>query len=166
MEKNFSGLPSWAKGTIAVIATVGLVVGVFYSVRGVKKLIALRDEQNSKDEVNASEDELTKLNKSSATKQKITTAQAEGYANSLDAMMDGYGTNEQGIKDMFYKVSNDADVLAIVKAYGVRTLSSGNYNPEPNFKGALAGAINNELDSFWIGKINEIFKKKKIKYRF
>ena len=147
MQGKFNSLPTWAKGTIAVVVTAGVVIGVYYSVKGIQKAIQNLDNRNNKDEVNASEDELTKLNKDPKTRQKITTVQAESYANAIDSMMNGYGTDSQGIKDIWYHVSNDADVQAIIKAFGIRTISSGNWNPEPDFKGTLSGAMRNELDS-------------------
>jgi hypothetical protein len=162
----FKGLPTWAKGTIALVVTAGVVTSVYFGIRGIKKLIQNIDNKNNKDEVNASEDELTRLNKNSSTKQKMTKVQAESFANAIDTMMNGYGTDSQGIKDIFYKVSNDADVLAIINAFGVRTISSGNLNPEPDFKGTLSGALREELNSDWINLINKVLSDKKITYRF
>lgn len=158
-------LPGWAKGVIAVTITGGVVIGAIYAAKGLKKLLT-SDARHQKDEVKETSDDLVTLNSSSATKQSISKSQAESYANSLQQLMDGYGSDEQQIKDIWYHVKNDADVLAIIKAFGIRTISSGYLNPEPDFKGTLPAALRSELSSYWIDKINEIFKNKKIKYRF
>lgn len=119
------------------------------------------NRQEGKEGIN----ELEALNKNPSTRQKITRQQALAFANTLFTAMDGYGTDEWAIMGVFYKIANDADFLAVSNAYGTRELSSGAWNPEPNFKGTMTGSLHNELDTTWTKKINDVLKSKKISYR-
>lgn len=111
-------------------------------------------------------DELQQLNKNPNTAQTLTEVEAHQYADELFQAMDGYGTGEKTIYRIMRKLNNNADYLALSKAFGYREISSGTWNPEKNFKGNLAGALVNELnDAEEINKVNAIFKSKKIKYR-
>ena len=110
-------------------------------------------------------DELRELNKNPSTQQTITDAMAHQIADQLFTAMDGYQTDEDTIYRQFRRLRNNADYLAVSKAFGYREISSGTWNPEKNFKGNLAGALTSELDEDEIKRVNAIFKSKKIKYR-
>jgi hypothetical protein len=79
--------------------------------------------------------------------------------------MDGYGTDEEQIYGVFKNIKNDADFAMIQNAYGIREISSGAWNPEPNFKGTLSGALTNELSASEKDVLNNILAQKKITYR-
>jgi hypothetical protein len=79
--------------------------------------------------------------------------------------MDGYGTNETAIFGVFYKLFNDADFLAVSKSFGVREISSGYLNPEPNMKGTMTECLHSELAFDDRKKVNDILKAKKIRFR-
>jgi len=56
-------------------------------------------------------------------------------------------------------LKNNNDFDEVVKAYGVREVSSGFGNIfVPNYNGNLIGAIKNEMKSSQIQKINDILK--------
>ena len=146
-----------------IIRVVLLVIGAYVAYRIVKGVIKATPQR---EEEQAGMNELDILNTNSATKQKITKQQAESFANVLFTAMDGYGTDEGAIFGVFYKLTNNADYLAVSNAYGSnRIVSSGKLNPEPNYKGAMAGAIHSELDSANIKKLNSILTRKKITYQ-
>jgi hypothetical protein len=142
---------------------IGLLILGGYIAYRILKTYVIKTPQ--REEVQEGYNELETLNSSTYTKQKITKSQAETYANVLHAAMDGYGTDEQAIYNVFWKLYNDADYLAVKNAYAIRELSSGTWNPEKNFKGTLTGALTSELSTEEKKKINDILRKKKIKYR-
>lgn len=168
MAKGFEGLPGWAKGTIAVLVTAGGIIGVFYGVRAVRNQIKKSQggtDRGQGQELDTAENELSDLNKDSKTKQKLSSSQALAIANTIDESMQGIGTDEQTIKDQFYKLSNDADFLAVQKAFGKRLIKSGSIVFVEDIRLTLIPALHNELDAYWIGLINDILRKKNIKYR-
>ena len=56
----FKNLPPWAKGAIAVTVTAGAVVGIFYTVKAIKKRINPPSEEESlKELIKKNEDELS-----------------------------------------------------------------------------------------------------------
>jgi hypothetical protein len=141
---------------LGLLIVAGVVV--YYLVKGVVKRIPSREE------VQAGSNELDVLNQNSETKQKITKQQAESFANVLHVSMDGYGTDENAIVNVFSKLKNNADYLAVSNAYDIREVSSGKLNPEPNYKGTMAGALHSELSSYYTAKINSMLRSKKITY--
>lgn len=145
---------------IAAVIVLGVVV---YKI--VKKTDQYFDDQSNRDENQSTANELEKLNKNPATRQKITDSQAQGYANSIYASMGGLGTDEQAIKDIFYHLKNDADFLALKKFFGTRTVWSGTPFFVSDVRGTLIPLLRDELSAYWIGLINDILKAKKIKYR-
>lgn len=108
--------------------------------------------------------ELEMLNKNPYTRQKITDSQAKAYANKIWTCMEGKGTYEDELVGVFYHLSNDADFLALSKAYGIRTIHSKTYFVD-DFRGNMVSAIADELDVSYIKKINSILSKKGIKHR-
>lgn len=49
-----------------------------------------------------------------------TDTQFNGWADSLHQAMDGQGTDEDAIKDVFHFMKNKADVLKLIKAFGIK----------------------------------------------
>ena len=141
-KQAYTGLPTWAKGVIAVgvLAGVGFIVYKLY-----KKSQDLQKNKDSKEEVKAVEQELSALNQNPSTKQTLSVSDAKSIANSIFTAMDGYGTDEVAILRQLVKLKNQADWLAVRAEWGVREISSGNFNPEPNFKGTLEAALTSEL---------------------
>ena len=89
----------------------------------------------------------------------VTPASTEylSMANRLQDAMDGYGTDEKAIFNELSKLKSKADWDALVNAYGIRELSSGNFNVfVSNFKGGLIQSLQNELGEKDIQKVNQI----------
>lgn len=145
-----------------VIKIVLIGAGIFIAYKMIQSIMKSKPQR---EEVASASSELDRLNQSTVTRQSITKSQAESFASTLHTAMDGYGTDEDAIISIFYKLKNNADYLALQKAYGVREISSGAWNPEPNFKGTMASALRSELSNTWIKKINDLLIKKKITYR-
>lgn len=160
--KIFSDLPGWAKGIIAVVAIGGVAALGFAIYRGVKKRLSLAGAFDEKRKV---KDELKNLGEK-GIKPTLTEAEYAAMANQLVASFDGYGSKVSEIYKVFDKLKNDADVMKLIDSYGIREISSGRFNPEPNFKGTLAGAITEEMAGQEIAFANSVLKKKGIKITF
>lgn len=145
---------------IAIV--VGLVIGGVIAYRLLKGVIKQKD---NRDEVQEAYNELDKLNQSPATAQKISKLQAEQYANVIFTAVDGWATDESAVASVFWRLTNDADFVAVSKAFGIRQISSGRFNPEPDYKATLIEALHIDMSTDEKKKLNDILKKKKIKYR-
>jgi Holliday junction resolvasome RuvABC endonuclease subunit len=145
---------------IAIV--LGVLIGGVIVYRLIKGIIKQKD---NRDEVQEAYNELDKTNQNPATAQKITKFQAEQYANTIFTAVDGWATDEVAIEKVFYRLSNNADFLAVSKAFGIRLISSGRFNPEPDYKATLTEALHIDMSSDEKKKLNDILIKKKIKYR-
>lgn len=158
----FGQLPGWAKGVIAVAVTAGFALVGYKLYKAAQKA---GNEKDAKAELDLTKSELAELNKVPEKKQTITNAQAKTSAGVIHAAMDGYGTNAPVIGKQLMHLKNQADWLALSSAYGVRTLSSGKLNPEPDFVGGLLPALTNELgasDAIYTTQINALMKQRGI----
>jgi len=156
------GAPFFSDRGKKIVLVVGAIVAGIIILRATKGFFK---RQDSREEVREAYNELEELNNSPATRQKITPFQAQQYANTLFTAMNGYGTDEVAIYGVFYRLTNDADFLAVSKSFGVREISSGTLNPEPNMKGTMTECLHSELAYEDRKKINDILKKKKIRFR-
>jgi hypothetical protein len=145
---------------IAIV--LGVIVGGIVAYRLLK---GFKAEKGNRTEVQEAYNELDKLNQSPATAQKITKLQAEQYANVIFTAVDGWATDEQAIASVFWRLSNNADFIAVSKAFGIRTISSGRFNPEPDYKATLTEALHIDMSADEKKVLNNILIKKKIKYR-
>jgi len=167
MGVNFNTLPSWAKGTIAVVTTVGVVVGVFYTVRGVNKLIKKKsDEEGQKDELDSAKDELDKLNKNPSTKQKLSNSTINSIANVIESESEKlsyvhfyYWT----ISSQLNKLQNNADFLALKRAFGTRAIDGGWFDKDITVN--LSQLIQHNLGQSDVDDLNRLLTKKGIKYK-
>lgn len=161
-ESTFTGLPGWAQGVLAVGA-LGLIVIIGFTIyKKIQKRIGLAGAFKEKREVTDKLKELEKEN----IKPTLSDAEFAAMANQLVAAFDGYGSKVSEVYKNFDKLKNDADVLKLIDAYGIREISSGRFNPEPNYKGTLAGAIAEEMAGQEIAYANSVLKKKGIKITF
>jgi CO dehydrogenase/acetyl-CoA synthase epsilon subunit len=147
-----------------IVVITGVIVGSILLFKVIKNLKGLRERVAARDEAQATADELEEANQSVATKQKLTNAQVLAIANSMYAAMDGKGTYEDVIYSGFKQMSNNADFLAVVKAYGIRTVHSKVYFIS-DVVATLVPALQSELSQGWLDYINELLQSKGIKYR-
>lgn len=162
ISKSFQGLPPWAKGAIA-IAAVGGTIYIAYKL--FKSSGDWKKGQGAREEDRAWNQEFDTLNSNNSTKATKSKAELDAMANKIWAAMDGYGTDEDTILSTIKQLNRNADFAGLQAAYGIREISSGKLNPEPNFKGNLIAALSTELDEDWKKKINYVLELKKIKYR-
>jgi hypothetical protein len=96
----------------------------------------------------------------------MSIAKFKEIADKIFASFEGYGTNTKEINNQFALLKNNDDVMSLVAAYGIREISSGSYNPLPDFTGNLPQAIANELSQSEISELNSILVKSGITIRF
>lgn len=161
-ESTFNALPGPAKVILVVVGSgVSIFIGwQIYS--AVKKRIASADSFKEKAQV---DDEIKKL----ADKKIVPTYPNSTYtqmANQLFTLMSGYGSGATSMPAIFAKLMNNADMLKLIDAYGIRTLSSGKGNPTPDFTGTLAASISDELDPLEIYQVNKVIKARGITITF
>lgn len=145
---------------IAIV--IGALIGVYIIYRLTKKVVK---EKGNLTEVQEAYNELDNLNNNPATRQKITSFQAEQYANIIFTAVNGWQTDEVAIGKVFYRLSNNADFLAVSKAFGIRKISSGYLNPEPDYRATLTEALTIDLSADEKKRLNTVLQKRKIKYR-
>lgn len=167
LKKSYMNLPPATRGLVTL---VGLGVGIFVVYKIYQSVSGTLSGEVTQQQAGAREDkgwatEADTLNQNPATRSTISKAQAQSFAQSLFTAMDGYGTDEDAIIGVFKNLKNDADFAMVSNAYGIREVSSGAWNPEPNYKGSLSGALTSELSQSWKDEINKILAGKKIKYR-
>jgi len=156
------GAPFFSNRGKKIVLVIGGIIATVIIFRALKGFVK---KQDSREEVREAYNELEQANLSPVTRQKISDFQAQQYANTLFTAMNGYGTDETAIFGVFYKLYNNADFLAVSKSFGVREISSGYLNPEPNTKGTMTECLHSELGYDDRKKVNDILKKKKIKFR-
>ena len=96
----------------------------------------------------------------------MTTSKFKEIADKIFASFEGYGTDTTTIKNQFALLKNNDDVMGLISAYGIREVSSGNYNPLPDFTGNLPQTIADELTQSQISDLNSVLVKSGITIRF
>jgi hypothetical protein len=96
----------------------------------------------------------------------MTEAKFKEIANKIQLAFDGYGTDTTAINNQFALLKNNDDLMSLIAAYGIREISSGNYNPLPDFTGNLPETIADELSQSEISELNSILVKTGITIRF
>ncbi len=167
LKKSYMNLPPATRGLITL---VGVGVGLYIVYKIYKSVSGTISGEVTPQQAGTREDkgwasEADKLNQNPATKATISNAQAQSFAQSVFTCLDGYGTDEEGLNAIFRQLKNDADFAMVSNAYGVREVSSGAWNPEPNYKGTMSGAITSECSASEKDAINKILEGKKITYR-
>jgi hypothetical protein len=96
----------------------------------------------------------------------MTSAKFKEISDKIFNAFEGYGTDTKTINNQFALLKNNDDVMALIAAYGIREVSSGNYNPLPDFTGNLPETIADEFSQSEISELNSILVKSGISIRF
>ena len=160
MENLTANLPPWAKGAIVL---GGVVLGVYLVKKVLSAPAKLVQGAGARDESKETFQEMDKL-KSEGKKPTLTDSQASQIANQIHTAMDGYGTDEDSIVRAMKKIKNDMDYLKVKNKYDIRVVSSGRFNPEPNYKGNLPGALHSEMSTYWTDLVNKNLRAVGVKY--
>lgn len=154
----FNELPTWAKGTLAVIVVGG--VALF----GMDVLKRIKIDAK-KGEASNAKNELQNLAKK-GIKPTITQTQAMGYAKQIVAAANEWGTDEEKIYNVFANLNNDADIYLLISTFGVQEWK-GTFTAFFSYEsGTLSYLLSYELSSSEIAKINKLLSDKGINYKF
>lgn len=177
----WSGLPTWAKGIIAV---GGLAIIYFTGRTIIKKINASKEAKDSRESVReASNDRASLLRK--GLKPSFAPTQYQGWANSIEQSFEGcdpFGNITWGadsplgsvsywsksgykVATIFNQLKNDIDFLDLTIAWGVRTyddcgIFTGDVKDVDLFK-----AIEDELTDAERRDLNKILAKKGITFK-
>lgn len=162
MKNLFKDLPGWSKGVIIIIILLVVVLIAWK----VYKFVSDGRGGSDKEDVKDAQKDLNDLIKN-GVKPTMSQAQFSGYATSLREAFDGCGTDNKVWENVFKAMKNEADVLALIATYGTRTYDGCNWEGDWTDKtSGLPGAINAELSSSEIGKLNASLSSKGINYQF
>lgn len=167
------GLPGWAKGVTAV----GGMAIVYFTGRGfINRLKDKANQEKEKQTIAQAGRDLAGLKKSGVIPSYSPT-QYKSWADGIEKQFSGCDWSEavkpylsgsgKYVYDIIGKMKNDADVLSLVQAFGVRTYDQcGISLGDGNITAGLSQAISDELYSYEIEKINGVLASKKINFRF
>jgi len=116
-----------------------------------------KDQQTS----NKAVDSEIKNEQKSGMKQSYSDANYKVFAESIFSDMNGCGTNDEGILATFGKMKNRLDILKLIDAFGVRTISCMGIKEE----GTLAELLKMELSQDSINTLNFAAKTQKINFQ-
>lgn len=126
---------------------------------GAYKLLSALFKAKSNTVSQAANDE--KKFKSQGQKQSYADGQYNVFADSLySAFIYWAGTDEDTIYSIMNKMNNDVDVSKLIQAFGTRRQEF------TTMKYSLGAFITDEMGQSEVAKINDIFAKKGITYRF
>ena len=103
-----------------------------------------------------------------SSKASMTKEQYNLLAEKVFNAVSGYGTDlngANGLKNIFSLLRNNDDFMELVAAYGIREVSSGSFNPIPDFSGNLPEVLSNELSQSEISQLNSVLVKNGISIR-
>lgn len=171
-KKFFNTLPPWAKGVVAIVAVGGVA---FIGYNAYKSLRRRKDEKDASKAATAAVGELSKL-VSQGMRPSFADSQFDVYANTLVQAMDSCGTDEQKVYNVFNALKNQADVLKLIIAFGVKYYSpcavtspfswTRSMFDSKAYGGDLATWLNYDMTAGEVKKVNSILQSKGINYAF
>lgn len=153
--KSFmSNLPPWGKG-LAVVGGLGLVY--YFLLKGKNQGGQLPQQADQ---------QLQQLAQQGITP-TMSSAEFEGLASKIVVAVDDCGTDENAIYSAFGYLQNQADLMQLIKTYGVRSYKGcfeGSYfgNVQHNLSETLTG----ELSESELSTLNNILLQEGINYKF
>lgn len=162
MQKKKFEIPPKAQGIIAVLLAGS--AAYYFFVYKPKKDKEKKQGEGSQNNINAVNQEIQILTQNGNP--SYSPAQYASWANAIFVACDGYQTDEQAIYAVFKNMKTKLDVLELIKAFGIREVSSGKLNPEPNVTGDLPTVLTSELNASEIAAVNLILQVRKIDFKF
>jgi hypothetical protein len=172
IKNYYSQLPQWSKGILVVGVTgIAFIVGRTIYLNARKK----REIQTANKAALMAETEIKGLEQQ-GVKATYTNSQYESFAQTLNEAMNGCGTNEESIYEVFRKIKNEIDIRKLISTFGVRfyrpcevtqpiSYFRYQFNNEA-FGGSLSQMLAYELTSSEIKEINTILKSNNVNYSF
>jgi hypothetical protein len=158
---GFQSLPTWAKGTIAIVVVGGVAFLGYKLYKGVSGAVNISEPERALLDVN---NDIKKLSKTQ--KPSYNGSQYRVFADSLYEAMSGMGTDEEEVLNVFRQMKNALDVLLLTKAFDIR-----DYNDDKflifNIKSMNMNQwLSAELSTSNKAELNKILSSKGIKYTF
>lgn len=165
-NSGWSSLPGWARATIIIIVLVVVVYVLYKFGKVIKDKVFDKKGASDKEDIFDVQKEVNKLKREGA-KFPHSQAQYSIWSSSLNESFDGCGTSNGSWMTVFGEMKSDIDVLALIASYGKRTHDGCNWEGDFGDKNfTLPQAITSELSAVEISKINAMFSKNNITYRF
>lgn len=172
ISKSYKGLPSWAKGSLAV---GGLIIVGFFAYTIYKNAKIKQEEKKGRKAAEEAKKELNDLSKQGIIP-SFGNSQYEIFVQTLVTSMDSCGTDEAAIYSVFNAMKNKADVLKLVEIFGVRyytpciatnPISYSKFLFDSKaFGGGISDWLTYDLANSERQNINNILSKKSIDYKF
>lgn len=171
-QKYYKNQPDWAKGVINVVVVGGVAFAGYSIYRNAQKR---KEIEAANQAAEYATDELGRL-AARGIRPTYLNSEFELMAGALVQAMNGCGTDEEMILDVFRKMRNDADVLKLITVFGVRF-----YQPcaasqplsylrwmwdDQSFGGGIGEWLSYDLSSGYIEDINDILRSRGITYSF
>ena len=165
-------VPGTLKGIEGILITIGVGVAAYIIYRNAQKN---KDLNAANTQGSEADQELNALASQGITP-SYSTSQFEGFAQQLVQAMDGCGTDENAVYQVFQAMKSKADVLKLISVFGVRF-----YQPcvwtspvsyaiwqanDQAYGGGISTWLGYDLSASEIGKINAILSQKGIDYSF
>lgn len=120
LKQDFDAMPLPVKAGVYIAGGYLLYKGGKYAWKKLNPPIGAVSVQQAKTEA----EEIMKNNKVLPPGERMNASyspsQMSTFADSLYSAMEGFGTDEKIIEDVFGKMKNDLDILLLIDAYGVR----------------------------------------------
>lgn len=172
ISQSYKGLPAWAKGTLAV---GGLLIVAFIGYNLYKNAQKKKELRQANKLSEDASKEVIELGRQGVVP-SFGQSQYESFVLKLVLAMDGCGTDEQSVYNVFDAMKNKADVLQLIKTFGVRfyqpcaatspiSYTKWLYDNE-SFGGGVSTWLEYDLTNSEIQKINALLSKKGIDFKF
>lgn len=171
-DKYYKDTQPWAKSVINVLVVGGTIYAAYKIYSYFKEKADIAEANTQADQADA---DLKKL-AAKGIFPSYVESQYEGLSQTLVQAMTGCGSDEDMVIGVFEIMKNDADVLMLVKAFGVRFYqpclwwSPVSYSiwlaNDHAFGGGISTWLGYDLSQYWINKINTLLASKGISYQF
>lgn len=174
MKANFfqyyKELPAWAKGVVVIGGIAAIYVVGSQIVKAIKRG---QDQRKQQEEIDAAKQDMDALAKS-GVKPTLSKSNYESISSAIIDAVNGCGTSMSKIKSQMSKLSNDADVLALITVFGLRKKQRCVFSDDPreDFWSdmtppmSLTAHLQSDLSNSDINDINKLLASKGIKYQF
>jgi hypothetical protein len=155
MKNYWNGLPTWAKGTIAIVGVLAIGGVGFAIYKGVKKAI---DKAKEGKEGKEAKDELVEAAKE-GVQPTFSNAEAQAKVSSLlsaAAGCDPTGSGATQIIAIMKSLKNKADYYLLSTTFATKTWDNCSWvSPFGDVTGSLATLLTEELDSGQMTKVRQ-----------
>lgn len=176
----WSGLPTWAKGIIAI---GGVAILYFTSRTIIKKISSVKESKDVKELTRDAKSDRTALLRK-GLRPTFSETQYKGWANAIEQAFEGcsggtitwgkdsplgnvttWSTAGYKVATIFNQLKNDLDFIDLVIAWGVRTYDKCGILTGDVVDADLFKAITNDLTDRERRDVNTILAKKRITYK-